>query len=117
MILQEGQGVLDIKATIKWLRYENAKGAHIYVRPAGRHPLSLIDDLSVEVLKRIKAEGFEPAVVVETSSDNFQAWLKHGRVLDAETSTRAAKQVRIGGIAGGSRDSPIRSASGGCPQE
>jgi len=44
MILQEGQGVLDIKATIKWLRYENAKGAHIYVRPAGGHPLSLIDD-------------------------------------------------------------------------
>jgi hypothetical protein len=38
-------------------------------------------------------------VVVETSSDNFQAWLKHSQVLDAETSTRAAKQLaeRFGG--------------------
>src|SRR5713101_1879989 len=41
MILREGQGALEIEATIKWLRHENAKGAHIYVRPAGTHRLSL----------------------------------------------------------------------------
>jgi hypothetical protein len=99
MILREGQGAPDIEATIKWLRHENAKGAHIYVRPAGLHPLSLIDDLSVEALKRMKAEGFEPAVVVETSLDNFQAWLNHGQVLAAAASTHAAKQLaaRFGG--------------------
>jgi hypothetical protein len=46
---------------------------------------------------RMKAEGFEP--VVETSADNFQAWLNHGQLLDASTSTRAAKQPakRFGG--------------------
>ncbi len=99
MILREGQAALDVETTIKWLRHENAKGAHIYVRPADLHPLSLIDDLSVEALKRMKAEDFEPAVVVETSSNNFQAWLKHSQVLDAETSTCAAKQLaeRFGG--------------------
>ena len=90
MILREEQAALDIETTIKWLRHENAKGAHVYVRPAGLHALSLIDDLSAEALKRMKAEGFEPAVVVETSSDNFQAWLKHGQVLDAGSSTCAA---------------------------
>ena len=93
MILREGQAALDIETTIKWLRHENGKGAHIYVRPASLHCLSLIDDLSVEAIERMKVEGFEPAVVVETSPDNFQAWLKHGQVLDAETSTRAAKQL------------------------
>jgi len=99
MILKEGQAALDIETTIKWLRHENGKGAHVYVRPAGVHALSLIDDLSAEALERMKAEGFEPAVVVETSSDNFQAWLKHSQVLDAETSTYAAKQLaeRFGG--------------------
>ena len=99
MILKEGQAALDIETTIKWLRHENGKGAHVYVRPAGVHALSLIDDLSAEALERMKAEGFQPAVVVETSSDNFQAWLKHGQVLDAETSTCAAKQLaeRFGG--------------------
>jgi RepB DNA-primase from phage plasmid len=40
----------------------------------------------------MKAEGFEPAVV-ETSPNNFQAWLNHGQVLDALASTRAATQL------------------------
>jgi hypothetical protein len=41
----------------------------------------------------MKAEGFEPAVVVETSPSNFQAWLNHGQVLEAILSTRAAKHL------------------------
>src|SRR2546425_11723957 len=93
MILRKGQGAIEIEATIKWLRHENAKGAHIYVRPAGFHALSLIDDLSAKALERMKAEVFEPAVVVETSLDNFQAWLNHGQVLAAAASTRAAKRL------------------------
>jgi DNA primase RepB-like protein len=99
MILREGQGAIEIEKTIAWLRHENAKGAHIYVRPAGAHRLSLLDDLSSEAIERMKAEGFEPAVVVETSPNNFQAWLNHGQVLDAAISTRAAKQLaeRFGG--------------------
>ena len=35
MILREGQGALQIGQAINWLRHENAKGAHIYIRPAG----------------------------------------------------------------------------------
>src|SRR4029077_9067146 len=93
MILREGQGAREIEATIKWLRHENAKGSHIYVRPAGTHSLSLIDDLSAEATGRMKVEGFEPAVVVETSPNNFQAWLNHGQVLEAPMSTRAAKAL------------------------
>jgi RepB DNA-primase from phage plasmid len=99
MILREGQGAIDIEKVIKWLRHENAKGAHVYIRPAGTHSLSLLDDLFPEAIERMKAEGFEPAVVVETSPNNFQAWLNHGQVLDSSASTRAAKQlaVRFGG--------------------
>lgn len=99
MILREGQGAIEIEETIKWLRHENGKGAHIYIRPAGTHSLSLIDDITAEVIERMKAEGFEPAVVVETSPNNFQAWLNHGQVLDVSTSTRASKQLaeRFGG--------------------
>src|ERR1700687_5107758 len=99
MILREGQAATEIEEAIKWLRHENPKGAHIYVRPAGLHALSLIDDLSAEAIERMKAEGFEPAVVVETSPNNFQSWLNHGQVLEAALSTRAAKVLveRFGG--------------------
>ena len=93
MLLREGQDTADIEAAIKWLRHENAKGAHIYVRPAATHALSLIDDLTAEAIARLKVEGFEPAVAVETSPNNFQAWLNHGQVLQAEVSTRAAKEL------------------------
>ena len=99
MLLREGQGAIKIEEAVKWLRHENARGAHIYVRPAGLHALNLIDDLSVEAIEQMKAEGFEPAVVVETSPDNFQAWLNHGQVLDTAASTRAARALaeRFGG--------------------
>jgi RepB DNA-primase from phage plasmid len=99
MILREGQGAVAIEKTIKWLRHENAKGAHIYIRPAEAHALSLLDDLSLEAIERMKGEGFEPAVIVETSVNNFQAWLNHGQVLEASASTRAAKELaeRFGG--------------------
>src|ERR1700730_9496544 len=93
MVLREGQGAIEIEETIKWLRHENAKGSHIYIRPAGLHGLSLVDDLSAEAIERMKTEGFGPAVVVETSPNNFQAWLNHGQVLPAAASTRAAKQL------------------------
>src|SRR5713101_3113031 len=99
MILREGQGAIEIEKAIKWLRHENGKGGHIYIRPAGTHSLSLIDDLTGDSIERMRADGFEPAVVVETSPNNFQAWLNHGQVLEAVMSTRAAKALveRFGG--------------------
>jgi hypothetical protein len=99
MILREGQGTAAIEQAVKWLRHENAKGAHIYIRPTGPHGLSLIDDLTAEAIERMKAQGFAPAVVVETSPNNFQAWVNHGRVLEPAGSTQAAKQLaeRFGG--------------------
>jgi hypothetical protein len=102
MLLREGWGVRQVLKSLLWLRRENLNRGHIYVRPAGLHQLSLVDDLRAAALARMKAEGFEPAVVVETSPGNFQAWLQHGQVLDEATSTRAAKELalRFGGDMG-----------------
>ena len=63
---------------------------------------SLVDDLKPDALVRMKAQGFEPAAVVETSLSNLQAWLKHGATLDEASSTRAAKLLveRFGGDPG-----------------
>jgi hypothetical protein len=72
------------------------------VRPVGAHEISLVDDLKADTFVRMKADGFAPAAVVETSPGNFQAWLKHGEVLDEAASTRAAKLLaeRYGGDPG-----------------
>jgi hypothetical protein len=79
--------------SIEWLRFQNLQGRNIYVRPMGEHPLSLLDDLTPEGIAQMKSEGFNPAVVVETSPGNFQAWLNHGEVLPKELSTRAARAL------------------------
>jgi hypothetical protein len=102
MILREGWGAKQVLKSLLWLRRENLNRGHIYVRPSGAHGLSLVDDLKAVAIAGMKAQGFEPAVVVETSPGNFQAWLKHGQVLDEVTSTRVAKELalRFGGDPG-----------------
>jgi hypothetical protein len=99
MSLREGWRAEHVDSELKWLKRENARGAHIFVRPHGDHRLSLIDDLDSEAITRMTGSGFRPALVVETSPRNFQVWLNHGRVLDRKLSTCAAKELakRFGG--------------------
>ena len=79
--------------SIPWLKFQNADGRNIYIRPKGEHSLSLVDDLSAESLERMKHSGFTPALIVETSPNNFQAWLNHGRALPKDASTVAARAL------------------------
>ena len=77
--------------SIAWLRFQNLQGRNIYIRPRGEHSLSLVDDLTAAAVARMKAEGFHPSAVVETSPGNFQAWLNHGETLPKEIGTAAAR--------------------------
>jgi hypothetical protein len=79
--------------SLGWLRLQNFQGRNIYIRPKGEHPLSLLDDLTSESVQEMKTAGFNPAVVVETSPGNFQAWINHGEVLPKEFSTRVARAL------------------------
>jgi hypothetical protein len=100
MLLRERWSAEEIDAALTWLKRENVRGAHIFVRPCGGSALTMIDDLSADAIAEMKASGFEPALVVETSVDNFQAWLNHGRIIaDDFVSTQAAKELarRFGG--------------------
>jgi hypothetical protein len=99
VILSQNCAARLIQIALRWLQRENAHGAHVFIRPAGRHQLSLVDDLTADAVADMKRAGFEPAIVVETSPANFQAWLKHGRILDQRASTSAAKELahRFGG--------------------
>jgi len=83
-----------LEHAIPWLRYQNYRGCDIYIRPAGSpHPLNLVDDLTAEAVAAMKQTGFDPAVIVETSPNNYQAWLKHPEQLDKETSTATARAL------------------------
>jgi hypothetical protein len=86
----------------KWLAAQNAQGRDIYVRPHGEHRYSLVDDLTRDALQDMRRDGFQPAVVIETSPNNYQAWLNHGQILPQAVSTAAARELaeRYGGDKG-----------------
>ena len=97
--------VWDAETIIKsvpWLRHQNSEGRNIYIRPKGEHDLSMIDDLTKDAVSAMKQAGFNPAVVVETSPGNYQAWLKHPERLSKEVSTAAARALaeKFGGDRG-----------------
>src|SRR5260370_23664913 len=85
--------------SVSWLRLKNLEGRNIYIRPSGEHALSLIDDVSLQAVERLKSEGFTPSVILETSPRNFQTWLCHGQILPKHLSTFAARLLasRFGG--------------------
>jgi len=88
--------------SLPWLDLQNRAGRHIYIRPKGQHNLSLVDDLTADAVAAMHREGFHPALVVETSPSNFQAWLKHPEQLDKQLSTATARTLaqRFGGDTG-----------------
>ena len=61
-----------------------------------------VDDLNAKGIAAMKQQGFNPAVVVETSPGNFQAWLKHSDRLGKEVSTAVARALaeKFGGDRG-----------------
>jgi hypothetical protein len=79
--------------SVPWMKFQNRDGRNIYVRPHGEHRLSLVDDLNAAGVENMKQSGFTPAVFVQTSPGNFQAWVKHPEVLDKEKSTAAARAL------------------------
>jgi hypothetical protein len=91
-------GLNDITASavierLSLLKYRNARGSHIYIRPSGEHRYTVLDDLSEISLANLTSDGFAPCAVVETSAGNFQAWLKHPAVLPKLLGTFAAQTL------------------------
>ncbi len=82
-----------VERSVGYLKQQNFQGKHIYIRPAGPHPYTMLDDINVDTVQRLTDAGYGPALVVETSPGNLQAWLKHPRELPPELSTHVAKRL------------------------
>jgi hypothetical protein len=82
-----------VLARLALLKNRNARGSHIYIRPAGEHRYTTLDDLSETSLAKLTGDGFNPCAVVETSAGNFQAWLKHSVVFPKLLGTFAAQTL------------------------
>jgi len=79
-----------------WLRFMNARGADIYIRPHGRQaqPVLFLDDL--EIAKAVRISQKYSACVIETSANNTQVWLATESALTP--SQRAYAQRHLCGL-------------------
>ncbi len=93
MLLRREWTPAQVEASLGWFRGMNANGRDIYIRPTGSSGLYLIDDVPAATVERMRAEGYAPAVVVETSPANFQAWV---RVSDTSLSKEEGTAVARG---------------------
>jgi len=66
----------ELEKSMAWLKRMNARGYDVWVRPEGKHGLVLLAGLSPIDLQRLRERGFNPAAVVETGREQYQAWLK-----------------------------------------
>lgn len=66
----------EIIKRIDWFKAKNKERYHIYVRPSDINGLLLVDDLTQLMINRMIRERVRPALVIETSPNNFQAWVR-----------------------------------------
>lgn len=91
----------EVLKAVPWLRRMNALDRDIYIRPAshddGTIPgLVLIDDLKAATLDRLKADGFEPTIWIESSPGNFQAWVRLSQEpLTRDEANAVARELAI----------------------
>jgi len=90
MLLRREWTPAQVEAAVGWFKGMNAQGRDIYIRPTGSSGLYLIDDVPAATVERMRAEGYTPAAVVETSPGNLQAWV---RVSDTPLSTEEGTAV------------------------
>ncbi len=89
-----------IYKSIGFLKRQNVDGRDIFIRPAGSVGLVFFDDLNRGILKQLEVDGLKPAIIVQSSPDNFHGWLRVSEVPIPEELATAVSKVfakRYGG--------------------
>jgi len=125
---------LGHEATVRFLRVRNREGCDVYVQPyadnrnAGYILLDLDHTDAAAPLERMRVNGHQPCVVLQTSPGHLQAWIQVSAVcLEPTTATTIARQLahtyggdlasadwrHLGRLAGFTNQKPLRRQSKG----
>jgi hypothetical protein len=66
----------QVLKNVAWLQRMNARGHNIFIRPSDEYGLALLSALKGCDLAKMSRDGLVPAVSIEISSDEFEAWVK-----------------------------------------
>lgn len=77
---------------VPFLMVRNKAGAEVICRPDDSRYL-MLDDMNKSGVDYLKSQKIEPALVVETSPNNLQAWYNFGEVMSDETQRGMLKAL------------------------
>lgn len=83
----------QILKSLGFLKSQNAQGRDIFIRPSGSVGLIFFDDLDLAGIEAMKAQGLEPAIVIESSPQNYQGWIRVAEEPIPEALATAACKV------------------------
>lgn len=84
----------DVLNSINWFKHLNREKNEIFIRPHGTVGLIFFDDVTASTIEKMKIEGYEPAISIESSPQNFQGWIRvSNHELSKELSTQCAKVI------------------------
>ncbi|NRA71978.1 MAG: hypothetical protein HRU24_13230 [Gammaproteobacteria bacterium] len=66
----------EVLNAVQWFKHKNTQGQDIFIRPKGSIGLIFFDDVSLSILDRMKDDGLEPAIITESSPQNYQGWVR-----------------------------------------
>ncbi|MBF0306843.1 MAG: relaxase/mobilization nuclease domain-containing protein, partial [Alphaproteobacteria bacterium] len=82
----------QVRQSVPWLKRRNVLGDDIYMRPEDTR-FVMLDDLTAAKLDEMRAKGYQPALVTETSKGNFQAWVMLPQSLAEDARSFAGKAL------------------------
>lgn len=94
----------ELRRSVPWLKRMNALGHDVGIRPSDPHGLILISNLDRATLVKVQALGLSPAVTLETSPKEYDAWIKL-------SETPVADSIRAAILAGAQRHLQICEAA------
>jgi hypothetical protein len=78
----------------------NARGNNVYVRPGSGHGLVLLDSIKAEHIGSLRSKGFAPAISIEVTRNEFQAWVRLSNHALPERLRRLAEEGLVSALSG-----------------
>ena len=80
--------------SLKYYRKMNVTGHHIFIRPLGSQGLIFFDDLSMSNVRKMTSDGYAPALLIESSPDNYHGWIRVSETpIPTDVATAVSKVI------------------------
>ena len=80
--------------SIPWFKHMNGNNHDVFIRPKGSVGLIFFDDVTQSTIEKMKNDGCEPALIIESSPHNYHGWVRVSNIpIEPKLATQCAKVI------------------------